>query len=347
MASPIWFSRPKNSLISKLVMKGILLGVSNSMRNLINYNFFISSFSQILPLIVLSIYLFVMINGPIYFTSGSIIIINKLLDKNFNIKIWTEYMEYFITNFNLSIAISGYLRYYNIVDFDLFFFQSLKDVDYQKQTNFHKTLSGLRDDDHDFELRQLKIRHMNFYIYYTLTFALAHYDHNMSSMILAVMMYNMLKRKIGVKTSLALIFILQFFPKYFTFTILTSMNGCELLIQDLLMPFFKKISTTVTDKKAWLRTRESILLGFGLVNYTILQYCNSSIFHVFVYLLVQMNMGRFLTKIINEPPATNLYHWNQTQIQWNSKELLNEPFIRFGPFKSNKSKAVTELERNH
>lgn len=329
MASPILFSNPSKTFSLWIVLRGLQFSLLATYRSLQNYHLIWSIVPQLVSMIKLSVLLYILINGPIYLTNGVIVLLNYLFSCKINNLDLIENLQYLFNNFNLLIVIIGYLRYYDVINFNQFFMENLKFIDQVNKTKYYPSLDSLPiqiDIKEDF--KQFNARYFKFYCYCLMIFVLVHFPHKISTILLSLVSFRLFSNKIGTLPSILLISSLNLVPAIYTFKLLSSVYGCELLSQDLLIPFFNKISFSTFEKNQWLRSREGVLFGFCFVNYCLIQHYPHLSFGL--YISAQSNMAYLLTKIIDQPPNVphKLINWTSSQLVWNDCQVFNGDFVQ-------------------
>lgn len=325
MASPILFSNPSKSFSLWIVLRGVQFSVLSTYRSLQNYQLVWSIIPQLVSMMKLSLSLYFFINGPIYLTNWMIISLNYLFGFKINNCDLIDNLQYISLNFNLLIVIIGYLRHFDVINFDQFFMENLKFIDLINNTKFYHNLRALPNQMNDF--KSFKQRYFKFYCYCLLIFILVHFPNTISTLLLSLASFQIFVSKIGTLPSILLISSLNLISPIYTFKILSCFYGCELLAQDLLTPFFNKIALTNYEKNQWLKSREGVLFGFCLINYCLIHFYPH--FSFLLYISGQSNMAYLLTKITDQPPNApqKLINWTHSQLVWNDCDMVNGEFV--------------------
>lgn len=134
---------------------------------------------------------------------------------------------------------------------------------------------------------------------------------------------------LGTVPALVCFAILNSVSRSYSVWIITTYWGTRNLIHDLLLPYFVRVRFTNLDKRAWMRAREGVLLGFGIIFYELItQYPWLSLF---AYGIGEASIAYLVTKISDPPPnnANLLINWTASQLVWSDtslQEVLNGVF---------------------
>lgn len=113
-----------------------------------------------------------------------------------------------------------------------------------------------------------------------------------------------------------------FLPRRYLIVFLQSYFASRGLVRDLLEPYFSRIHFTKEQKRAWFRSREGLLFGFGIGFYTLLKV---PLLGVLIYGIAEASTAFLITKITDPPPPPNapseeIQDFKASQEVWQNKQ---------------------------
>lgn len=124
-----------------------------------------------------------------------------------------------------------------------------------------------------------------------------------------------------------LVFTLGLFvPKRYLIISLQTYFSSRSLMHELLVPYLSRVRFTAKEKKHWFRSREGVLLGFGLGFYFLTKV---PLVGVLIYGIAEASTAYLITKITDPPPPPELaaeFAANQ-QVWHNEHQFLSSPFL--------------------
>ncbi|GEQ66576.1 hypothetical protein JCM33374_g239 [Metschnikowia sp. JCM 33374] len=152
------------------------------------------------------------------------------------------------------------------------------------------------------------------------------------AVVLGLISFQNLNDKIGTERAVMVFGILQMIPKTYSVTFLTTYYGSRSMVHDLLLPYFTRVRFTNREKEQWIKAREGVLFGFGLCYFLLIR--SFPWIGLLIYGFAESSVAYLITKVSDPPPdqASQLVHWNQTQLVWNKEK---EQSILKGTFAMN------------
>lgn len=165
------------------------------------------------------------------------------------------------------------------------------------------------------------------------------YLHLVGSIVLALIIFLGLRSRIGTVRSCVISSVLLLLPIELMMTLLMLYCGIRNLVHDLLLPYFSRVKFSKMDKDQWIKSREGLLLGFGMGYYF-------AIFKfpwvgLLIYGLAESSMAYMIRKISEPPPdQMQLVRWTVDQLVWKDNKTLDDGETR----NDEKSASSTEEE---
>lgn len=158
------------------------------------------------------------------------------------------------------------------------------------------------------------------------------YNKLLATIFTSALLFQNLVNIFGVSTTLVIVFLCSQISVSYVTTFIIICNESTCLMNELIVdPYFNRmIHFTKRERGQWIRSRQGILFGFGLL-FTILirQY---PLVSLIVLTVSKMSLGYLLTKISDKPPtkSSTLIHWTTSQLFWSKKSefhVLNGEFV--------------------
>lgn len=113
-----------------------------------------------------------------------------------------------------------------------------------------------------------------------------------------------------------------FLPRKYLVIALQTYFSSRSLMRELLEPYFARVHFTKEQKRNWFRSREGVLLGFGLGFYVLVKV---PLVGVLVYGIAEASTAYLITKITDPPPPPkDMKEYAVSQQTWTNKhEFLN------------------------
>ncbi|KAL1863953.1 hypothetical protein VTK73DRAFT_6293 [Phialemonium thermophilum] len=114
-------------------------------------------------------------------------------------------------------------------------------------------------------------------------------------------------------------------PRRYLVVFLQTYFASRSLVRELLEPYFARIRFSKQEKRAWFRSREGLLFGFGIGFYVLLRV---PLLGVLVYGIAEASTAYLITKITDPPPPPpRSAGFAASQQVWRNKhEFLNLSF---------------------
>jgi hypothetical protein len=129
-------------------------------------------------------------------------------------------------------------------------------------------------------------------------------------------------RAVGLGPALGIFGIGIFLPRRYLVVFLQSYFSSRSLMRELLEPYFARVKFSKEQKRAWFRSREGVLFGFGLGFYTLIKV---PLLGVLIYGIAEASTAYLVTKVTDPPPPpAEMEDFAQSQQLWRNKhEFLN------------------------
>lgn len=357
MASPIFISNPPPGFSVIAILRGLQLALLGAFRSLQNPSLFKSNYyTEAISAIKYSILIQLILWSPIV----SLRIFANFIGLFFNLSLIEgtanslKYLQFNVLNVNVFVISAS--RYFS-KHLDTLFLSSLEFIDsvYLKKhpdrqsQQFHQNLVELSVENKEnyntgFNIQNLKKkytssqdfsafvkRHLTKTTLNLLVLLISKLPY-VGTVVLGLISFQSLNDKIGTERAIVVFGTLQMIPKKYSVAFLTTYYGSRSMVHDLLLPYFTRVRFTNREKEQWIKAREGVLFGFGL--------CFFSLIHWFpwvgllTYGFAESSVAYLITKITDPPPdqASQLIHWNQTQLVWNKEK---EQSIIQGTFANN------------
>lgn len=106
-------------------------------------------------------------------------------------------------------------------------------------------------------------------------------------------------------------------PRKYLIVFLQGYFSSRGLVRQLLEPYFARVHMTSQQRRAWFRSREGILFGFGVGFYILLRI---PLVGVLVYGIAEASAAYLITKITDPPPPVKEKdNWVEAQTKWRNK----------------------------
>ncbi|KAK0384212.1 hypothetical protein NLU13_8300 [Sarocladium strictum] len=129
-------------------------------------------------------------------------------------------------------------------------------------------------------------------------------------------------RAVGLGPALGIFGMGIFLPRRWLVVFLQSYFSSRSLMRELLEPYFSRVKFSKEQKRAWFRSREGVLFGFGLGFYTLIKV---PLLGVLIYGIAEASTAYLITKITDPPPPpAEMDKFTESQQLWRNKhEFLN------------------------
>ncbi|KAG5357772.1 hypothetical protein CJU89_4242 [Yarrowia sp. B02] len=121
-------------------------------------------------------------------------------------------------------------------------------------------------------------------------------------------------------------------PKKWLLVFLSAFWGSRSLVRELLIPYFKRIPFTTTDRQHWLAAREGVIFGFGAGFFLLLRIPYVGLL---TYGIAEASAAYLITKISDPPPHPSQFMpWSEREVAWtfNDSDLMGDgPKPKPGP----------------
>jgi hypothetical protein len=108
-----------------------------------------------------------------------------------------------------------------------------------------------------------------------------------------------------------------FLPRRYLIIFLQTYFSSKSLMRELLEPYFSRIHFSKEQKKAWFRSREGVLFGFGLGFYILVKV---PLVGVLIYGIAEASTAYLVTKVTDPPPSPKeLPDFAASQQEWQNK----------------------------
>lgn len=124
-------------------------------------------------------------------------------------------------------------------------------------------------------------------------------------------------RAAGLGPALAIFSTGIFLPRKYLVVFLQSYFSSRSLMRELLEPYFARVKFSKEQKRAWFRSREGVLFGFGLGFYVLIKV---PLLGVLIYGIAEASTAYLITKITDPPPPpTEMKEFAEGQQVWKNK----------------------------
>jgi hypothetical protein len=124
-------------------------------------------------------------------------------------------------------------------------------------------------------------------------------------------------RAVGLGPALAIFGTGIFLPRRYLVVFLQTYFSSRSLMRELLEPYFARVKFTKEQKRAWFRSREGVLFGFGLGFYALTKV---PLLGVLIYGIAEASTAYLITKITDPPPSpANMASFAKGQQLWRNK----------------------------
>lgn len=121
----------------------------------------------------------------------------------------------------------------------------------------------------------------------------------------------------GLGPALAIFGTGVFLPRRWLVVFLQSYFASRSLMRELLEPYFARVKFSKEQKRAWFRSREAVLFGFGLGFYILIRV---PLVGVLIYGIAEASTAYLITKITDPPPPpAEMTEFAQSQQTWRNK----------------------------
>ena len=354
MASPILISNPSSSVSVLAIVRGVQLALLVVYRSLQNRQLYeIDVCCLALRLIQMSIIIQIILWTPAYFCRFATYILSYLFNRNLAIDFDGDYL---LSILNMNYMMISSIRFFE-PRLDGIFLMTLLFMDSKSDQQYYANLMRLSfEHNEDLEshisiLTSIKRKYNNSIqfrkfvktntktILSTLSiYLMCNKSSKLESILIVVLTFQNFDDKIGTVSSLILLVILSIIPKHHSLQFITTFGGSCSLMQDLLNPYFTRISLNKLEKNQWVRSREGLLLGFSICYFLIIR--KLPWLGLLIYGIAEASTAYLVTKISNPPPEQpkQLINWCSTQLIWSVEEqrrILDGNFIfdkNFKPF---------------
>ncbi|KAG5355404.1 hypothetical protein CJU90_4453 [Yarrowia sp. C11] len=113
-------------------------------------------------------------------------------------------------------------------------------------------------------------------------------------------------------------------PKKWLLVFLSAFWGSRSLVRELLIPYFKRIPFTTTDRQHWLAAREGVIFGFGAGFFLLLRIPYVGLL---TYGIAEASTAYLITKISDPPPHPSQFMpWSEREVAWtfDDSELMSD-----------------------
>lgn len=345
MASPIFVSRPLPNVSLLSVARGVQLALLGAFRALQNPLLYSSRFNRRSLNVILWSLAFQLALWMPFFAAGCIILTLLYFLESQKLLVVEQYLHH-IQHHVLQIGglLMMSLRFFK-PELDELFLTSLEFVDavHSNSTKEPKIYSknllkvapeAARSSHYPqsiFELIKHKYRHSAEFSSYVkrnmrtafLNLAVSYVSKRWTVCALAVRLLTLrnLNNQIGTVPAIACFSVLNFVPRELSVCLITTYWGTKNLIHDLLLPYFSRVRFSALDKKSWMKAREGVLLGFGIVFYELITQLPW--FSLFAYGIGEASIAYLITKISDPPPESpkQLINWTASQLVWSETSL--------------------------
>lgn len=354
MASPILISNPSSSVSVLAIVRGIQLALLGGYRSLQNRQLYeIDVCCLALRLIQISIIIQIILWTPTYFCRFATYLLSYLFNRNLAIDFDVDYL---LSILNMNYMMISSIRFFE-PRLDGIFLMTLLFMDNKSDQQYYANLMRLSfEHNEDLEshisiLTSIKRKYNNSIqfrkfvktntktILSTLSiYLMCKKSSKLESILIVVLTFQNFDDKIGTVSSLILLVILSIIPKHHSLQFITIFGGSCSLMQDLLNPYFTRISLNKLEKNQWVRSREGLVLGFSICYFLIIR--KLPWLGLLIYGIAEASTAYLVTKISNPPPEQpkQLINWCSTQLIWSVEEqsrILDGNFIfdkNFKPF---------------
>lgn len=334
MASPIIFSNRSEHFSIWIVLRSVQLTLSTAYSSLFNRDFYTyNNVYLFVKYLKLSVLLFVLLKGPIFFTKLIIGVVNYIGLVRLNATRVMDLFEYFFKyylNFNYFL-----LALYSFFDKDgeQLFMCQLRHQDDIHSTCYSENYSKLPlhrvEHEQDWfstyknlynfsrEFRLFIKRYTNVYVLnITMFISINFLPEKISSTVLGFIAFQTFLDKLGTVVSILLVTILQMMDVHYTIRVLTTFYGAWNLAEDFLIPYFDRVQFTPLERKQWLNTRIGVIFGIGLCYY--IAILEIPLISAVLYSNAIFNMGFLITTFTTEMPDNlkDMATWSITESVW-------------------------------
>jgi hypothetical protein len=124
-------------------------------------------------------------------------------------------------------------------------------------------------------------------------------------------------RAVGLGPAVGIFGIGIFLPRAYLVYFLQSYFASRSLMRELLEPYFARVKFSKTQKRAWFKSREGVLFGFGLGFYTLIKV---PLLGVLIYGIAEASTAYLITKITDPPPPpAEMQSFAESQQTWKNK----------------------------
>lgn len=113
-------------------------------------------------------------------------------------------------------------------------------------------------------------------------------------------------------------------PKKWLLVFLSAFWGSRSLVRELLIPYFKRLPFTTTDRQHWLAAREGVIFGFGAGFFLLLRIPYVGLL---TYGIAEASAAYLITKLSDPPPHPSQFiPWSENQVAWtfNDHEMTHD-----------------------
>ena len=334
MASPIIFSNRSEHFSIWIVLHSIQLTLATAYWSLFNREFYTyNNVYLFVKYFKVSVLLFTLLHGPIFFTKVVIGVVNYIGLIRLNGSEVMDLFEYFFKYyFNLSFFILSFYSFFD-KDGEQLFICQLRHQDEINSTCYSENYSKLPlhrvEHEQDWvstyknlynfsrEFRLFIKRYTNVYLLNITMFLSIHFlPAKASSAILGFIAFQTFLDKLGTVFSALLVGILQMLDVHYTIRVLTTFYGAWNLAEDLLIPYFDRVQFALLERKQWLNTRIGVVFGIGLCYY--IAILEIPLISAVLYSNAIFNMGFLITTFTTEMPDNlkDMATWSITESVW-------------------------------
>ena len=143
-------------------------------------------------------------------------------------------------------------------------------------------------------------------------------------MVLPAASFYTFNQSVGLGPASVIFSVGIFLPRRYLVIFLQTYFSSKSLMRELLEPYFSRIEFSKEQKKAWFRSREGVLFGFGLGFYILIKV---PLVGVLIYGLAEASTAYLVTKVTDPPPPPDdLLVFAASQQEWENKhEFLRLP----------------------
>lgn len=352
MASPILISNPSNSVSVLAIVRGIQLSLLGAYRSLQNVHIYNTEMCLLaLRMIQISIIIQLILWIPTYLCRLASFVLGRFFGWNVEIDI-----DYLIRLLNLNYVMIASVKYFE-PGLDNIFLTTLLFVDSKSGEQYYQNLVKLPFESpyaqsyqrsfwdtvkfkytHSLEFRKFVKTNTKHIITTIIIYIVCKRSYKLESLIIIILSFQNFDDKIGTVLSSFLVVILSIIPRYYSLQALSFFwGGCNLM-QDLLSPYFNRISLNKLEKIQWIKSREGILLGFSFCYFLVM--IKLPWIGLIIYGIGHASTAYLITKLSSPPPEKpkHLINWISTQLILNPDEqgrILEGNFVfdkGFAPF---------------